>query len=282
MPDPITRIIFRRGTEQERGGLILNQGEPGFTIDTKRLFVGDGITVGGIPIGTKFLGFFSFGVEFTNIPGNVYPQINDLAFDRTTNILYALTGNTDGTASPSRKDNWSPVGVNIQADNQTIVRTIDTIAVRRNSLDGNYFTSATIGQGLERTGGTFNRDTIRVAPPGQGLGFSGNTLQINDAAVTNTMLANMGPFTVKGRLETVGVPLDITFAQLSNLLAPLLKPLINPPYSPGVSAPRYSYTNGIYINDYVDPPIFSIDSNYADFNLGTIVFKKLLPVLVIL
>jgi len=134
MPDPITRIIFRRGTEIERAGLILNQGEPGFTIDTKRLFVGDGVTVGGIPIGTKFLGFFNFGVQFTNIPQGVWPQINDLAFDRTTNILYALTGNPDGTNSYSSKDNWAPVGVNIQADNATITRTIDTISVKTNSL----------------------------------------------------------------------------------------------------------------------------------------------------
>lgn len=274
MPDPITRIIFRRGTELERGGLILNQGEPGFTIDTKRLFVGDGVTLGGIPIGTKFLGFFTFGAEFTNIPQNTYPQLNDLAFDTTTNIMYALTGNADGSVTSSRKDNWSPVGVNIQADNTTISRTIDTIAVKRNSLDGNYFTATAIGLGLERTGGTYNKDTIRISAPGQGLIFNGNSLQINNASVTNAMLATMGPYTVKGRLETAGEPVDIGFAQLSNLLAPLLKPIINPPFNPGVSPPRYSFTNGIYINDMIDPPLFSVDTNYIDFNLETIHFKK--------
>lgn len=274
MPDPITRIIFRRGTEIERAGLILNQGEPGFTIDTKRLFVGDGVTVGGIPIGTKFLGFFNFGVQFTNIPQGVWPQINDLAFDRTTNILYALTGNPDGTNSYSSKDNWAPVGVNIQADNATITRTIDTISVKTNSLDGNYFTTNAIGQGLTRSGGDYGKDTIEIATPGQGLGFSGNSLQINNASVTNAMLVDMGPYTVKGRLETAGQPIDIGFAQLSNILAPLLRPIINPPYSPGVSPPRYAFANGIYVNDFIDPPVFSIDTNYADFNVDLITFKK--------
>lgn len=227
MPDPITRIIFRRGTELERSGLILNQGEPGFTIDTKRLFVGDGNTVGGIPVGTKFLGFYSFGVEFTNIEQNIYPQINDLAYDKTSNILYALTGNPDGTVSYTRKDNWAPVGINIQADNTTLGRAIDTIFVKTNSLNGRYFTSQAIGTGLKRSGGSTGIDVISISGPGQGLSFDiNNNLQIAQSSITNAMLVNMSPFSVKGRLELAGTPVDIGFDQLSFVIAPLIKPLI--------------------------------------------------------
>lgn len=270
MPDPITRIIFRRGTELERrNGLILNQAEPGYTTDTKRLFIGDGVTVGGIPVGTKFLGFFNFGAISTAIPSALYPQSNDLAFDRTTNILYALTG-----ANFALVSDWGPVGINIQADNTTIQRTIDTISLKKNSLDGSYFKTVAIGRGLERTGGLDNKETVRMADPGPGLVFNSNTIQVGTNSISNTMLGIMPPNTVKGKLTIAGTPEDITFATLANVLAPILRPIINPPFNPGVTPPRYAFTNGIFIDNNVDPSVFSIDSNYAIFNPAQIQFKK--------
>ena len=46
-------LQFRRGTEAERNaaGFIPEQGEPVYTIDTKRLYIGDGNTAGGNPVG---------------------------------------------------------------------------------------------------------------------------------------------------------------------------------------------------------------------------------------
>ena len=46
-------LQFRRGTEEERGqtGFIPAAGEPIYTTDTKRLYVGDGSTEGGNPVG---------------------------------------------------------------------------------------------------------------------------------------------------------------------------------------------------------------------------------------
>lgn len=45
----ITKLLFRRGNDSDRKQTILASGEPGFTLDTKRLFIGDGITPGGVP-----------------------------------------------------------------------------------------------------------------------------------------------------------------------------------------------------------------------------------------
>jgi len=42
------RILFRRGPDAGRGTVILDSGEPGWTTDTKKLYVGDGATYGGI------------------------------------------------------------------------------------------------------------------------------------------------------------------------------------------------------------------------------------------
>ena len=44
-------INFRRGTNSDRSITTLGAGEPGWSTDTKELFVGDGITVGGIKVG---------------------------------------------------------------------------------------------------------------------------------------------------------------------------------------------------------------------------------------
>jgi hypothetical protein len=51
MASNITKILFRRGTDDQRKLVTLNLGEPGITTDTNRLFVGDGTTAGGFPAG---------------------------------------------------------------------------------------------------------------------------------------------------------------------------------------------------------------------------------------
>lgn len=45
----ITKILFRRGNDADRQNTILASGEPGWTLDTSRLYIGDGRTPGGLP-----------------------------------------------------------------------------------------------------------------------------------------------------------------------------------------------------------------------------------------
>ena len=42
------KIQFRRGEDEERGTVVLDSGEPGWSTDTKKLYVGDGETYGGV------------------------------------------------------------------------------------------------------------------------------------------------------------------------------------------------------------------------------------------
>ena len=49
----ISKIKVRRGTNDQRKNVILDQGELGYTIDTNRLYIGNGTTVGGTVIGSK-------------------------------------------------------------------------------------------------------------------------------------------------------------------------------------------------------------------------------------
>lgn len=205
-PEPITRIIIRRGTEEERKGVLLLQSEPGYSVDSRRLYIGDGSTYGGVPVGIKFLGFHNFSTINSNVPATNAPQPNDLAFDLTSNILYALTG-TDFT----KANNFKPVGINITTDNITIQRSGTEISVKENSLNARYLTEPAVGTGLSRTN---SNQTLRIAPVQPELTFVGNSLGITDAGVQNKKLAVMPPNTVKGVLSIAGTPQDISLEQV--------------------------------------------------------------------
>ena len=43
-------LRIRRGTNAERSGVTFLEGELVYTTDTKKMFVGDGTTVGGIAV----------------------------------------------------------------------------------------------------------------------------------------------------------------------------------------------------------------------------------------
>ena len=52
--DTVVKILIRRGTDAERQLVTLTEGELGYCIDTQRVFVGDGVTPGGIVAGNNF------------------------------------------------------------------------------------------------------------------------------------------------------------------------------------------------------------------------------------
>jgi hypothetical protein len=49
----ISKIKVRRGTDTQRKNIVLDQGELGYTTDTNRLYVGNGVINGGIVVGSK-------------------------------------------------------------------------------------------------------------------------------------------------------------------------------------------------------------------------------------
>ena len=56
----ITKMLLRRGNDSDRKSTILASGEPGFTLDTKRLWIGDGQTPGGYPALSADESFFNY------------------------------------------------------------------------------------------------------------------------------------------------------------------------------------------------------------------------------
>lgn len=80
----IVKVLLRRGLESERQETVLTEGELGYSIDTRRVFVGDGVSLGGTVVGNKYLGSTGFANDFT-----AFAQPGDTIFEN--NVLKALS-----------------------------------------------------------------------------------------------------------------------------------------------------------------------------------------------
>lgn len=136
----LLKLLIRRGLNSERLNVVLTQGELGFTTDNKKLYIGDGSTLGGIQVtGTKFYGIA--GDITTFAPAD----INDLAFDADAFTLYAVTAN-DG----SQQTDWTPIGgvyrsgtdttITVNADNTIVLGNAAGQSLAKNA--GNQLTLA--------------------------------------------------------------------------------------------------------------------------------------------
>lgn len=101
----IVKLKIRRGTESQRQLVILEQGELSYTIDTNRLYVGDGITYGGHAIGAS-----SF-LATTSLTATKAQQYDFVVYN---NSVYYLSG-----IDPSSENNY--VALTPVPDNTTII-----------------------------------------------------------------------------------------------------------------------------------------------------------------
>ena len=84
----ILKILVRRGLEEERQSVRLDEGELGYTIDSKRLFVGDGLGGGGNVVGNLYQGAFPDVDTVISTVAGLQP--GDTFYDTTESTLYAL------------------------------------------------------------------------------------------------------------------------------------------------------------------------------------------------
>lgn len=105
MPDiEITKLKIRRGTESQRLSVIFEQGELGYTIDTKRLYIGDGALYGGTNVSPRI---HSINASYSSTVG----VINDLLYKDGRLLQLSAT-------DYSSADSWAYVGPKV--DNITI------------------------------------------------------------------------------------------------------------------------------------------------------------------
>lgn len=135
MPSEITKILLRKGTNLQRQSLVLSQAELGYTTDTKRLYVGDNVTVGGITVGVKNWG----DVASLSTLLSFDAELGDIAFYNSK--VYTLTatpasilgnwgvtaGNADGTVTTVEVGDFLNIDGNpsVKSFNQTGAITLE-------------------------------------------------------------------------------------------------------------------------------------------------------------
>lgn len=136
MPDfYISKIKFRRGTNAQRTAVRLDQGEPAFTTDNSRLYIGNGVANGGISVTTKN------HTPLTTIRSltATYSEVGDIA--SVDNIWYQLTANpyTDITK-------WGRIATKISQEFE--YDSSSTINVKLSGLSASKINPNTVSNGL--------------------------------------------------------------------------------------------------------------------------------------
>jgi len=186
----VYKILFRRGADSQRQTVVLNTGEPGYSQDTKRLFIGDGSTPGGNPAGAinygvipALSGNYVFNSTQTNLSQAAFAllsaaYVGDFVYDQSTTSLWTITGasliaaNTDVPLLSNFAHLYSTTNYNT---NQFY-------------YNGTQLTiqNGTNGQGY---GVGINELNASVTAGSQALsGGSGNILDVKVNGITNTFL----------------------------------------------------------------------------------------------
>lgn len=133
----LLKLLVRRGPNVDRQNVVLSEGELGYTTDTKKLFIGDGSTAGGILVGgSKFVGAATNVTTFVNV------ESGDFAYDTDNLNFYSFIG-----GDTSNINNWRKIGGVYSAGNTTL-STNSTNQFFVGTLSAGNFSNNALGQSL--------------------------------------------------------------------------------------------------------------------------------------
>ena len=127
----IVKIKVRRGTDAQRRAIVLEQGELGFTTDTKRLYIGDGVTNGGVAVAPAIYPALSRIDSITNVPASVGEIVP------AGSLIFQLT-----SADFTKLSSWG--NISTQPDNVTLEYTgtdSKVLSLKPNSIKNDSFNS---------------------------------------------------------------------------------------------------------------------------------------------
>ena len=181
----LLRLLVRRGTNADRLGAVLAAGELGYTTDTKKLYVGDGTTLGGILIGNTFRGSNNNVTTLTDVsPG-------DQAYDSDNKILYRFISGASNNIA-----NWEVIGGVYEAGDSTIIRTGNTFTV--GVVSASNIDPGIVGNSLILSGGKIGLNSQTIIT---------NSIQPSDAEY----------FTLPGKLKINNVNYEWPIAAANEL-----------------------------------------------------------------
>lgn len=162
----ISKIKIRRGTNDQRLAVRLDQGEPCFTTDYSRLYIGNGVLSGGVVVGNKshtpLNNFYSLS--------STYSEVGDTV--SISNIWYQLTA-----APYSNISNWAKLATKVSSEFE--YDTNSTINLKLSGLSASKIDPNSVIGGLHIKD---NKLQINYNPTFFSL--SANKLSLNAASVT--------------------------------------------------------------------------------------------------
>jgi len=171
----IVKIKVRRGTDVQRKSVIFDNGELAYVTDadSRRIFIGDGITYGGLPAGMKYY----TGSVTTTPNAFARAQVGDFVYDTLLNRYMVLSG-IDGDGFPDYANIDAYQNITIKPDNQTIsYNTNKVLGVVDSGLSARHISTQAfdISNGFVRTAGN---TPFRVNIDGTSLQFNALNRQI--------------------------------------------------------------------------------------------------------
>lgn len=135
----LLKLVVRSGSDADRRNIVLDVGEIGYTTDTKRLYVGDGVTLGGVLAGNVIIGQTADFSTITSTP----LAVGDLIYVTGSATLYRYTGGVQTLPS-----SWSAVGRIYSPENTTLVFSGSGNLVKVGTLSAGNFSNDALGRNL--------------------------------------------------------------------------------------------------------------------------------------
>jgi hypothetical protein len=173
----IFKLVFRQGSDLDRKSIVLGSGEPGYSVDTQRLYIGNGSLSGGNIVGNIFQGSDNPPTTFTN------SVVGDLTYYNDLNKLYRLKY----SSNISNLSSWELVGgvyssndphINVSNDNKLSLNPLSAYTLDKDLIKGPIILdSGKIGLSSKIPFSAVSTNTITVS--------SGLIASINGTNVTN-------------------------------------------------------------------------------------------------
>lgn len=135
--DTVVKLIIRRGTNTDRQTIVLASGELGYAIDTKRVYVGDGVTLGGNLVGSKNFGIVQGIQQYIGVaqPGDFIYQ-NVTGAGENDNVLYTFSNGQWVSVSPQYSSSFTYTGGVLNFNpNYLVLDTVNSILNVYNSVN---------------------------------------------------------------------------------------------------------------------------------------------------
>ena len=203
-------LQIRRGTDAERGGITPLAGELIFTTDTKKLFVGDGSTVGGVQVDTTLSAqYLSVASDFTPDASNTR-DIGTSSANWRTGFFQSIDASHIDAVS---------INGNIVSGDSTVVVNVGSGTVTAD-LTGNVTGNVTGDLTGNSTGthkGTVNADDNSVRIDGASDRISNSVLDF-DGSVINLLSGNGIQIGTNSSVQGVGLEIYNTDHTARNAL----------------------------------------------------------------